>query len=84
MNGKAIQDGEGKGYENIEEYTSVAMNCIEDVLYRKKKSWRRKIGKQLNVCRLFRKCFLEGEQKCHLYVLCTMGPCSLKGAGTKS
>jgi len=36
MNGKAIQDGEGKGYENIEEYTSVAMNCIEDVLYRKK------------------------------------------------
>lgn len=37
MNGKAIQDGEGKGYENIEEYTSVAMNCIEDMLYRKKK-----------------------------------------------
>lgn len=36
MNGKAIQDGEGKGYENIEEYTSVAMNCIEDMLYRKK------------------------------------------------
>lgn len=37
MDGKAIQDGEGKGYENTEEYTSLAMNCMEDILYRKKK-----------------------------------------------
>lgn len=79
MNGKAIRDGEGKGYENTEEYTSLAMNYMEDMLYRKKKqTWRRKIGKQLNVHRLFRKCFLEGGQKCHLSVLCTVGSCFFK------
>lgn len=38
MNGKAIRDGEGKGYENTEEYTSLAMNYMEDMLYRKKKT----------------------------------------------
>ena len=56
---------EGKGYEKIEE-DRMAMNWVEEMLY---KSWNRKTGEQLKVCRLSGKCSLGGKLKCHSSVV---------------